>query len=294
MTDVARTMSTGELRAMSFDPWRLATRFVLGLVFIIFILGEIYPIFWLLVSSLKAPDEFTLYPIYSLPRGFYWQNYVDAYEAGMARYFRNSVVATVPAVAITVLFSAAAAFAIEIMRWRYSHVTLIVFLTGIMIPIQMVLLPIFAVFLQLRLLNTLYGLILLYSALGIPVSIFLISGYIKSLPKEVIEAAVVDGASIYRVFFRIVLPMTSNSLMTVALVQFFFFWNELLLSLTFVSNPKLKSVQTGLLAFVGEYGEVSWGPTFAGIAFAVIPTLALYLLMNKYIIKGLTSGAVKG
>lgn len=294
MSEAARLHTVEGVYERPVDVWRLVRRLVLGLVFIIFMLGEIYPIFWLLVSSLKAPDEFSLYPIYSLPRGFHLQNYVDAYNAGMARYFRNSVIATVPAVAITVLFSAAAAFSIEIMRWRYSHVALIAFLAGIMIPIQMVLLPIFAIFLQFRMLNTLYGLILLYSALGLPVSIFLISGYIKALPKEVIEAAVVDGAGIYRVFFRIVLPMASNSLVTVALVQFFFFWNELLLSLTFVSSPQLKSVQTGLLAFVGEYGEISWGPTFAGIAFAVIPTLILYLFMNKYVVKGLTSGAIKG
>ena len=275
-------------------PWRNIGRFLLGLVLIVFVLAEIYPIFWLLMSSFKAPDEFALQPIYALPRGFHLDNYVTAWNAGMGTYFRNSVIATFPAVFLTVFISAAAAFGIEVLRWRWSGAALLWILAGIMIPLQIVLLPIFAIFLQLRLLNSLYGLILLYTAFGIPLSVFLITGYLKALPREVTEAAIVDGASIFKAFYRVVLPMMANSLLTVGLIQFFFFWNELLLSLTFISSGNLRSVQTGLLAFTGEFGAVAWGPTFAGIAIAVIPTLLVYLFLNRYIVKGLTSGAVKG
>jgi raffinose/stachyose/melibiose transport system permease protein len=273
---------------------RFALRALAGFALILFVVAEIYPIFWLLVSSFKAPDEFTALPIYALPRGFYFDNYVRAWNAGMATYFRNSVIATFPSVFLTVFISAAAAFGIEVLRWRFSGAVMLWILAGIMIPIQIVLLPIFAIFLHLKLLNTLYGMIILYTAFGIPLSIFLITGYLRSLPREVIEAAIVDGASIGKVFFRVVLPMMANSLLTVGLIQFFFFWNELLISLTFISSGNLRSVQSGLLSFTGEFGAIQWGPTFAGVAIAVIPTLVVYLFLNKFIVKGLTSGAVKG
>jgi raffinose/stachyose/melibiose transport system permease protein len=104
----------------------------------------------------------------------------------------------------------------------------------------------------------------------------------------------VDGASIYQVFFRVALPMVLNAIVTVALVQFFFIWNDLLLSLTFISDIELRTVQTGLLNFVGRFGQREWGPTFASISMTVIPTLLIYLLLNNTVMKGLTAGAVKG
>lgn len=105
---------------------------------------------------------------------------------------------------------------------------------------------------------------------------------------------VVDGANIYQAFFRIVLPMAKNAIVTVALTQFFFIWNDLILSLTFISETELRTLQTGLLSFVGQYGQRQWGPTFAAIAMSVVPLLVLYMALNNLVIKGLTSGAVKG
>jgi raffinose/stachyose/melibiose transport system permease protein len=111
---------------------------------------------------------------------------------------------------------------------------------------------------------------------------------------EVMEAAVLDGASIYKVFYRVALPMVANGLVTIALVNFFFLWNDLLFSLTFISSDSNRTIQTGLLNFTGQYGQVDWGPTFAAISVAVIPTLILYLVLNQQVIKGLASGSLKG
>lgn len=274
--------------------WPLVSKFLISALLILFLLGELYPIFWLLVSSLKESSEFNLRPIYALPDGIHWQNYVTAWDAGMGRYFSNSVLATFPALFLTIVLGSAAAFGIEVMRWRFGKAVLLVFLTGIMVPVQIVILPLFTIFLKIGLLNSLYGLIIVYTAFGLPLTVFMMSGFFKNLPREVIEAAIVDGASIYTVFRRIALPMVKNSIVTVALVQFFFIWNDLLLSMTFVSKTDVKTIQTGLLSFVGRYGVVDWGPTFAGISMAVIPTLIIYLFMNRTVIKGLTSGAVKG
>lgn len=283
------TIDTAPRRRFGF------TSVIAGVLIGLLLLIEIYPIVWLLLSSIKAPAEFNTRPIYALPDGFYWQNYVDAWTRGnMSVYFRNSILVTLPSLFLIILLSLGAAFSIEIMRWRGRNVALLTFLAGIMIPLQMVLLPLFTLYFRVGLLNNLLALILTYVAFGLPLNVFLFTGFLKPVPREVLESSIVDGASIYQAFFRVVLPMAMNAIVTVALTQFFFIWNDLILSLTFISDTDLRTLQTGLLSFVGQYGQRQWGPTFAAIAMSVIPVLLLYLALNNMVIKGLTSGAVKG
>jgi raffinose/stachyose/melibiose transport system permease protein len=268
---------------------------IMPILLSILLVIEIYPTFWLLISSVKAPSEFSLHPIYALPETFYWQNYVKAWTAGkMSIYFRNSILVVFPAIFFTMLVSVMAAFALEVMQWKLKNTVLMTFLAGVMVPGQIVLLPLFTMYYTLHLTNSLLGLMMIYIAFGLPLTIFLMTGYMKAVPREVFEAAVMDGANIFQIFSQIAVPMIANSIVTLALVQFFFVWNDLLLSLTFISDTKLRTLQTGLLSFVGQYGQREWGPTFASIAITVIPTLLLYLFLNKLIIKGLTAGAVKG
>lgn len=259
------------------------------------VLIELYPTVWLLMSSMKAPDEFNLFPIYALPRGLYFQNYVEAWTSGhMSTYFTNSVLTTVPSLLLLLLVGVPAGFGIEILKWKFSNAMLLVFMVAIMVPLQMAILPLFTIYTHLQLLDTRLGLIITYTAFGLPLTIFLMAGYFKSVPREILEAAVVDGANIYQVFFYIALPVVMNSIVTIALVQFFFMWNDLFLSFTFISDTDLRTLQTGLLNFQGQYGQRDWGPTFASIAISILPTLLIYLLLNQFIIKGLTAGSVKG
>lgn len=291
------TTTSGRLERTATTPRRRISvgKAVLGVLIGLLLLIEIYPIIWLLLSSIKAPGEFTTRPIYALPDGFYWQNYVDAWTRGkMSTYFRNSILVTFPSLFLIILCSVAAAFSIEIMRWRGRNIALLIFLAGIMIPLQMVLLPLYTIYYRVGLLNNLLALILTYVAFGMPLNVFLFTGFLKPVPREVLESAIVDGANIYQAFFRVVLPMVKNAVITVALTQFFFIWNDLILSLTFISDTNLRTLQTGLLNFVGQFGQRQWGPTFAAIAMSVIPVLLLYLALNNLVIKGLTSGAVKG
>jgi raffinose/stachyose/melibiose transport system permease protein len=233
--------------------------------------------------------------VWALPLGLHWQNYTEAWTTGnMGSYFRNSVIATFPSLALIILLSLAAGFGLEVMRWRGRDSILLVFLGGIMIPLQMVLLPLFTIYFKANLLNNLLSLIITYTAFGLPLSIFMMAGFYKTVPRETIEAAAIDGASIYRTFWQIVLPMVRNAILTIGLVQFFFIWNDLLLSLTFISDDNLRTVQTGLLNFVGQYGQRQWGPTFASVCMAVFPTLTIYLVLNQKVMKGLTAGSVKG
>jgi raffinose/stachyose/melibiose transport system permease protein len=171
---------------------------------------------------------------------------------------------------------------------------MLLFLAGIMIPVQIVLLPLFQIYFNINLLNSLFGLGLVYLVFGLPLTIFLFASYFKSLPNELMEAAVVDGASIYQIFFKLAFPLLKNAIVTVALVQFFFVWNDLIFAMSFIRDTDLRTIQTGLMGFAGEYGQREWGPTFASIALAVVPILLLYTFLNKLVMKGMTSGAVKG
>ncbi|MGN7286093.1 carbohydrate ABC transporter permease [Shouchella rhizosphaerae] len=261
----------------------------------VFLLITVYPVIWLLLSSLKEPSEFMTNSMNALPEGFYLGNYVEAWKTGnMGIYFRNSIFVTFPALIGIVLFGSMAAFAIEKLRWKLKNVVMLLFLAGIMIPVQIVLLPLFQIYFNLNLLNSLFGLGLVYLVFGLPLTIFLFASYFKSMPNELMEAAVVDGASIYQIFFTLALPLLKNAIVTVALVQFFFVWNDLIFAMSFIRDTDLRTIQTGLMGFAGEYGQREWGPTFASIALAVVPILLLYTFLNKLVMKGMTSGAVKG
>ena len=263
---------------------------IVGLLLVV----VIYPLVWLLQSSFKTTVEFATQPTWALPKGFAWQNYVQAWNSGMGIYFLNSILAVFPSLFLILAISVSAAFALEVMTWRLRNPVLLLFLAGIMVPLQLVLLPLFTIYFQASLIDTRWALIITYTAFGLPLSVFLMAGFFKSVPREVMEAAVLDGASIYKVFYRVALPMVANGLVTIALVQFFFLWNDLLFTLTFISSDSNRTIQTGLLNFTGQYGQVDWGPTFAAISLAVIPTLILYLVLNQQVIKGLASGSLKG
>ncbi|MDO7266561.1 carbohydrate ABC transporter permease [Shouchella clausii] len=261
----------------------------------VFLLITVYPVIWLLLSSLKEPSEFMTNSMNALPEGFYLGNYVEAWKTGnMGIYFRNSIFVTFPALIGIILFGSMAAFAIEKLRWKLKNVVMLLFLAGIMIPVQIVLLPLFQIYFNINLLNSLFGLGLVYLVFGLPLTIFLFASYFKSMPNELMEAAVVDGASIYQIFFTLAFPLLKNAIVTVALVQFFFVWNDLIFAMSFIRDTDLRTIQTGLMGFAGEYGQREWGPTFASIALAVVPILLLYTFLNKLVMKGMTSGAVKG
>jgi len=278
-------------RSARARAWRVVMTVLLALLLAV----EVLPVLWLVVQSFKRSSEFTLHPVWALPQGLYLHNWSVAWTTGhIQTYFRNSVLAVFPSLFLMVTLGLAAAFGLEVMKWRGRNAMLLVFLGGILIPLQMVLLPLFTVYFHAHLINSLWSLIITYTAFGLPLTIFLMTGYFRTVPREILEAATLDGAGIYTTFVRIALPMVSNAILTVALVQFFFFWNDLLLSLTFISDDGKRTIQTGLLNFTGQYGQIDWGPTFAAVSMTVLPTLLLYLVLNQRVMRGLTSGGVKG
>jgi raffinose/stachyose/melibiose transport system permease protein len=255
---------------------------------------EVVPLLWLVLSSFKSQSEFVNNSAWSLPSHWGFGNYTEAWtSAGIGLNLRNSILATAPALALIIVLGVSAGFALEVMVWKGRHKVLLMFLVGIMVPGQMILLPLFRVYLQAGLTGTLWPLIITYTATGLPLTVFMMATFLRAIPREVIEAAVLDGASMLRIFRQIGFPLARNAVLTVAMVQFFFIWNDLLIALTFTTNDSLRTVQVGLIEFTGQYGETAYGPLFAAISINVVGALILYLLINQRIIKGMTAGAVK-
>ncbi|RJT75991.1 carbohydrate ABC transporter permease [Arthrobacter cheniae] len=255
----------------------------------------LYPLLWLVLGSFKTQQEFLNDPVWSLPGSFNFDNYVEAWTTGnLAVFVANSLMATLPSLALIIVFGVAAGFALEVMVWKGRNGVLLIFLTGIMVPGQMILLPLFSAYFNTGLTGTLWPLIITYTATGLPLTVFMMATYFRAVPREVFEASTLDGASIIRSFISIGFPMVRNAVFTVALVQFFFIWNDLLIALTFANNSDLSTIQVGLLNFTGQFGTVQYGPLFAAICLNVFGTLAIYLFLNQRIMKGLAAGSVKG
>jgi raffinose/stachyose/melibiose transport system permease protein len=256
---------------------------------------ELYPLVWMFLTSLKSNSDYLNNSTWSLPTSWEWGNYSEAWTTGnIGLYVRNSLLAVGPALALILLLGTAAGFALQIMVWKGRSLTLVVFLAGMMVPPQMILLPLFTVYFQTGLSGTLWPLILTYTGTGLPLTVFMMATYYRAVPREMFEAATLDGAGILRSFWTISVPMVRNALLTVGLVEFFFIWNDLLIALTFTNSQDLRTVQVGLLNFTGDFGATQYGPLFAAICINVFGTLLIYLFLNQKVMKGLTSGALKG
>lgn len=261
----------------------------------ILVVVETYPIFWMLTAALKKPAEFVSKPAYALPDGFYFQNFIDAWTRGnMGLFFKNSVINTFAALIFIVIFSMTIGFAVTKMEWKFKNFFKQFFLLGIMVPVATALIPLFQIYNRMGLVNTRACLILTYIAFGLSLSIFLVVGYMRSLSDEIMEAAVIDGCGIYSMMWYIVVPLMKNAAVTVLVLQFFYKWNDLIFSMTFINDTKLKTIQTGLLYFQNEFGAKNWGAIFASVSMSVLPMLVLYMILNKTVIEGMTAGAVKG
>lgn len=256
---------------------------------------DIYPIFWMLAASLKKSSEWSSKPAYALPDGFYFRNYIDAWNRGhMSTFFRNSLVDTLISLVFIVIFSSTVGFAVTKMDWKFRNAVNRYFQLGIMVPVATALIPLFQIYNRAGLYNTSRALILSYIAFGLSLSVYLVTGYLRSFPDEIMEAAVIDGCGIYSLMFRVIVPLMKNAIVTVLVLQFFFKWNDLLFSMTFVSSTELKTIQTGLMYFSDEFGSRNWGAIFASVSMSIVPMLVLYTILNKTIIEGMTAGAVKG
>lgn len=264
----------------------------IGLIFWAFI--NLFPLYWLLTFSLKDNSEIFGGNIIGLPARWLFSNYASALISGRVYiYFINSLIVTAATIVITCMVALMAAYALERMIWRGRKVIMLMLMLGLMIPIHTALLPLFIMFGHVNLLSTHFALILPYAAFAIPLGILIISGFIHNIPKELEEAACIDGANIYGIFFRIIVPMLMPAVSTVAIFTFLQSWNELLFAQVFIHRDSVRTLTAGIQAMHGQY-QTDWGPIGAALVIATIPTIIIYLFISKEVQKSLVAGAVKG
>lgn len=268
---------------------------ILGIVAIVVLVVQVYPVVYAALSGLKSLEEFQLYPPYTPPKELYWGNYLYVLtESDIPLYFLNSIIIMAVVVVCVLVLSSMAAFAIEKMRFKGRRKLMMYFLLGLMIPMQVCLAPLYLSFSRLGWTNSFIGVIIPQIAFGLPLSIYLFANFFRFLPNDVLEASVIDGCSAFQMFLRIVLPMSRNTVVTLAIMRAVFTWNDFIFAYTFTSSKKLQTVTLGLRDFVGAYGYTDWGRTFATVTLTILPTLIVYFILGRRMVEGLSSGAVKG
>ncbi|MBF6593721.1 MAG: carbohydrate ABC transporter permease [Thermaceae bacterium] len=274
-------------RRLSGLDWLLRGALILNAI------GVLSPLLVMLVSAFKSTREIFASP-FAPPSMLSFQNFIKVWQVGQFDlYLRNSLIVTLGALALILLFGAMAGYALGRFRFRLNDVIYLFFLAGLMIPAKLALIPLFVQLKALGLLNSLWGLILVYAAGGIPAAVFIMAGFFRTLPSDLDNAARMDGAGEWQVFWRVMLPLVRPALAIVGIYSAIPIWNDFLLPLVFIQKPELKTLMQGLTVFFGQY-QTDWGALFAGLTLASLPLALLYLLLSEEFIKGLTAGATKG
>lgn len=272
---------------------RIARTAVLYLVLGAFAVVALYPVFWMFTCALKTRAEAGA-DKWGLPEAWTWANFEKVlYETQFPRYILNSLLVTVGAVLLTLIAAALAGFVFARMRFRGRTLLFFVFLAGMMIPVHIVLIPLLKIFGFLGLSDTHASLVMSYVAFSLPVSIFILRGFFEGVPSELEEAARIDGCSPAGVFWHVMLPLAKPALAVVVIFNFVTLWNEFIFALTLLYSPERFTVPLGMFEFSTQH-TVNVPLTCAALSISVLPMLLIYSLAQKHIIRGLTSGALKG
>jgi raffinose/stachyose/melibiose transport system permease protein len=263
-------------------------RVIIYIVLIVFVVAIVYPLAWMVLSGFKSNAELFGDP-WGLPSTWRVGNFVKAWNLGVVRYLFNSVFVTGISVVTTVLFSAMAAYSLTRFRIPFAGAITVLLLGGMMLAPTVALIPLFQLLQTLGIFNTYWALIVLYTAFRIPFTVFLIRAYMVTLSKEMEDAAIVDGASRWQIFWLVIMPLSRPIIVSAALLQALFAWNEFVFALVFINDTDLKTLPVGLLAMQGRVLS-DWPVLFAALTLAAIPMVVLFLLGQRQFIRGLSEG----
>ncbi len=264
------------------------------------------PVAWVFLASIKENSEFYGSP-WAMPKGFYFQNFIDAFEkANMGEFFLNSVIVTALALAILLVIALPASYVLARYRFFGSKLINMLFMGGLFINVNYIVVPIFLMFVDadtfLRkmgfangfFLNNIFVLALVYASTALPFTIYLLSGFFITIPKDYEEAAHVDGCGYFRTMVQIMMPMALPSIITVILFNFLSFWNEYIIAMTMLTKDS-KTLPVGLMNLTqAQRGAANYGALYAGLVIVMLPTLILYILVQKKLTQGMSLGGLKG
>ncbi|WP_433164536.1 carbohydrate ABC transporter permease [Kribbella sp. CA-247076] len=267
---------------------------VITLVLLVVALFWISPLALLVVTAIRPLSDFVGNGPLSWPDTFTWSNFKDAWGIGnFATTYRNSALLALMKVPLGVLVSAMLAFALAKLRMKFRRTVMFSVFLGLTIPIYITIVPVFIMMRSAGATDSLLGLLGPYLAFGIPFEVLVLQSFFRQIPDEIFEAARVDGAGDWRIFFTIVLPLSTPALVTVAILDAVATWNEFLFALILLNSDANKTIPVGLLNFQGQFANNNTGLA-AGILIAVVPILIAYIFLQRWIVGGLTAGSLKG
>ncbi len=257
-------------------------------------ISVLYPLAWTIMSSIRDPNEFFLNP-WGLPNKFDFSVYTKVWhDFNVGHALFNSMRLSVTTVAVSLVFTLTASFAISRMRWRFSNLALGFLLAGLMIPGHSTIIPLYLSLLPvIDVIGANNAILIPYIAGTLPISIFIISSYMRSIPNSLEEAAVIDGCNIFQLFYKIIIPVSLPAVATVTIFNFLNVWNELMLALVFLTKNTEQTLPLAMLRFSGRFGT-QWSETLATVSIAIIPSILVYVILQEKLIKGMTAGSVKG
>lgn len=266
---------------------------VLPLTFgVIWLLISFYPVFYMFISSIRTQEDFFSGANYLPPAHPTLENYLNVLQNDFGTYFTNSVFVTVLSVVLTVMVSLLAAYAITRMQNRYTRLVLNVFLTGLAIPLQATIIPLYVLISKMHLYDTLYALILPSASFSIPLTILVLSTYLRDIPRELYEAMMLDGAGHMKMLGRLVLPLSRPALVTVVIYNALHVWNGFLFALILTQSPEVRVLPMALWQYQGEY-NTNVPAIMSAVFLSVAPILLLYIFGRRYLLRGLAAGFSK-
>ena len=270
-----------------------AGRALLYLFLITYAILSVYPLAWMAFNSLKTNSEIFVTNPFGPTMNPRFENYSNATSAyNMPAYFKNSLVVAACTVVITLLLAAMYSYATARLRWRLSNFARLYLALGMFVPVQIILVPLVILVRRFHLDNTLLSLIVPYSAFQLSFSSIVFYGFFRTIPNEFEDAATMDGASAYRVFFQIMLPLVVPAMATLAVFVFLHSWNEFLLALILISKERIKTLPLGLVTFRGEF-QTDWGGMAAAMTIASVPVIVVYILFSEQVEKAFSIRGLK-
>ena len=272
---------------------KIVTKVLIFVFISLIIVISVGPLLWVLLASFKTNREILAGGI-GLPEAFSLKNYADALKlAPIPRFYLNSIIVAGAATVANVFLLSMAAYVIARFQWRLKNVFRTIFSLGLLIPGAALLQPLYQTMTTLKLHNSLTGLILVYVALGLPTTIYVMSSFFMTLPRELEESAYIDGAQFFRTFSCIILPLTKPALGTAAVLEFLVAWNEFQFALTLTASNSKRTLPIALYYFKSQFAS-NYGAMFAATIMVIIPSIIVYMLLQEQVVSGLAAGAVKG
>jgi N-acetylglucosamine transport system permease protein len=257
-------------------------------------LFTVFCVIWIILTSFKTNREL-FSNVWALPTGIQYENYVKAWTiAKLGIQFRNSIIIVSASVILLLVLCAPAAYVLSRMRFRGSGLLTVIFIAGAGIPLPLLFIPLFGLTAKVHINNTLPGLIIIYIIVSVPFTMYLLTGFFRSLPTELEEAARLDGCSEFNVFWRVMLPLASPGLITATIFNFIALWNEYMLAMVFLNDPNKMPISRGLYGIAESMQYTGdWVGLFAGVVIVMVPTVIIYVLLSERLIEGVTMGALK-